>query len=418
MESGWPPARCNLAPVRSLLPEARSLLPRTVDLRRRLHRNPEQGNHLPHTRALVLGELESLPLDITQHETTSGLAVVLRGARPGPTILLRGDMDALPVLENTGLPFASERTGFMHACGHDMHTAMLAGAARLLASRRDELAGTVLFMFQPGEEGFFGARLMLEERLLDTAGERPSGAFALHVSNLYPSGTVWFRGGPQMAATDEVAITIRGKGGHASTPHLAFDPIPVAAEIILAVETAVTRRINVFEPGVITFARIDAGTTHNVIPETARLLGTVRALSGTTRTELHSILHRVVSNVAAAHGVEAEVEFGVGYPVTVNHTGYTAFVRSVASQALGEDHVNEPPWPSMGGEDFSYVLNEVPGTMAYLGACPPEHRPGQVPNNHSNRVVFDEDAMATGVALHAAVAMAHGDGGFDGGFDS
>ncbi|MXY75840.1 MAG: amidohydrolase [Acidimicrobiia bacterium] len=416
MTTDLPPG-CNLGSVRSLLPEARSLLPRTVDLRRRLHRNPERGNHLPLTRALVLGELESLPLDITEHETTSGLAAVLRGARPGPTILLRGDMDALPVLEDTGLPFASERTGFMHACGHDMHTAMLAGAARLLASRRDELAGSVLFMFQPGEEGFFGARHMLEEGLLDTAGERPSGAFAVHVSNLYPSGTVWFRAGPQMAATDEVAITIRGVGGHASAPHLAFDPVPVAAEIILAVETAVTRRINVFEPGVITFARIDAGTTHNVIPETAQLLGTVRALSETTRTELHAILRRVARNVAAAHGVEAEVEFGVGYPVTVNDPGYTGFVRSVATRTLGADSVGEPPWPSMGGEDFSYVLNEVPGTMAYLGTCPPGREPGRVPNNHSNRVVFDEDAMATGVALHAAVAMAHGDGGFGGGSD-
>ena len=360
----------------------------------------------------MLGELQSLPLDITEHETTSGLAAVLRGARPDPTILLRGDMDALPVLEDTGLPFASERTGFMHACGHDMHTAMLAGAARLLASRRDELAGSVLFMFQPGEEGFFGARHMLDEGLLDTAGERPSGAFALHVSNLYPSGTVWFRAGPQMAATDEVAITIRGVGGHASAPHLAFDPVPVAAEIVLAVETAVTRRINVFEPGVITFARIDAGTTHNVIPETAQLLGTVRALSETTRTGLHTILRRVARNVAAAHGVEAEVEFGVGYPVTVNDPGYTGFVRSVARRALGDDHVGEPPWPSMGGEDFSYVLDEVPGTMAYLGTCPPGHEPGRVPGNHSNRVVFDETAMATGIALHAAVAMAHGRGGF------
>jgi len=189
----------------------------------------------------------------------------------------------------------------------------------------------------------------------------------------------------------------------------------VAAEIILAVQTAVTRRINVFEPGVITFARIDAGTTHNVIPETARLLGTVRALSRTTRTELHALLHRVAGNVAAAHGVEAEVEFGVGYPVTVNDPGYTAFVRSVARQALGEDRVSEPPWPSMGGEDFSFVLDEMPGTMAYLGTCPPGHRPGEVPNNHSNRVVFDEEAMATGMALHAAVAMSHGSDGLAGG---
>ena len=367
---------------------------------------------------MVLDELESLPVEVTEHESTSGLAVVLRGARPGPTVLLRGDMDALPVPEDTGLPFTSEHPGYMHACGHDMHTAMLVGAARILSARRDELAGTVLFMFQPGEEGFYGARLMLEEGLLDTSGEPPSGAFAMHVSNLYPSGTVWLRPGPQMAATDEVSITIRGRGGHASAPHLSLDPVPVAAEIIMAVQTALTRRINVFEPGVITFARIRAGTTHNVIPETAGLLGTVRALSEHTRTELHAILHRVAGNVAAAHGAEAEVEFGVGYPMTVNDPDYSAFIRSVARQALGADSVGEPPWPSMGGEDFSYVLNEIPGTMSYLGTCPPGRRPGKVPNNHSNRVVFDEDAMATGVALHAAVAMAHGDGGFGGGIAS
>ena len=387
---------------------ARALLPDIVELRRLLHRHPERGIHLPLTRNIVLDALEGLPLEINLHKSTSGIAAVLRGDRPGPTIVLRGDMDALPVHEDTGLPFASEHPGFMHACGHDLHTAMLVGAARILSSIENELAGTVIFMFQPGEEGFFGARRMLEEGLLDTADRRPTGAFAMHVTTWFSSGTIRHRPGPQMASSDEVHIVVHGKGGHASAPYLSHDPIPVAAEIVLAVETALTRRINVFRPGVITFAMIDAGTTHNVIPETARLLGTVRALSDDTRAELHAILHRVAGNIAKAHDMEADVRIDLGYPVTVNHPAYTAFVDNVARQTLGDDLVRPLEYPSMGGEDWAYVLREVPGMMSYLGACLPGQTPGKVPGNHSNRVVFDEDAMVQGMAMHAAVATAHG----------
>ena len=391
-----------------LLAAARAIFPETVELRRLLHRFPERGNHLPMTRTVVLDALDGLPLGINLHESTSGVAAVLRGDRPGPTIVLRGDMDALPVQEDTGLPFASEHPGFMHACGHDLHTAMLVGAARILSSMKHELAGTVIFMFQPGEEGFFGARLMLEEGLLVTAEERPTGAFAMHVTTWFASGTIQHRPGPQMAASDEVHITVRGKGGHASAPYLSHDPIPVAAEIVLAVQTALTRRINVFHPGVITFAMIDAGTTHNVIPETARLVGTVRALSDDTQEELHAILRRVASNVAAAHGVEADVQIDIGCPVTVNDPSYTAFVDTIAKRTLGDDLVRQLKNPSMGGEDWAYVLREVPGMMSYLGACLPGQVPGKVPGNHSNRVVFHEESMVAGMALHAAVAMAHG----------
>ena len=391
-----------------LLAAARAIFPETVDLRRRLHRFPERGNHLPTTRTVVLDALDGLPLGINLHESTSGVAAVRRGDRPGPTIVLRGDMDALPVQEDTGLPFASEHPGFMHACGHDLHTAMLVGAARILSSMKQELAGTVIFMFQPGEEGFFGARLMLEEGLLDTTEERPTGAFAMHVTTWFASGTIQHRPGPQMAAADEVHITVRGKGGHASAPYLSHDPIPVAAEIVLAVQIALTRRINVFHPGVITFAMIEAGTTHNVIPETARLVGTVRALSDDTREELHAILRRVASNVAAAHGVEADVQIDIGYPVTVNDPSYTAFVDTIAKRTLGDDLVRPLKNPSMGGEDWAYVLREVPGMMSYLGACLPGQVPGKAPGNHSNRVVFHEESMVAGMALHAAVAMAHG----------
>src|SRR3954465_6511743 len=213
---------------------------RTLDLRRRLHRQPEIGLHLPRTQATVLAALADLPIEVTTGKSTSSVVGVLRGGRPGPTSLLRGDMDALPVHEDTGLPFASEIPGSMHACGHDTHVAMLLGAARLLAERRDELSGQVVFMVQPGEEGFHGARYMLDEGLLDAVPEAPvSGAFALHISSTFASGTINVRPGPMMAAADQWKITVRGRGGHASMPHAANGPIPVAAEIVLGPQAMV-----------------------------------------------------------------------------------------------------------------------------------------------------------------------------------
>ena len=393
--------------VTDLPARAREMAPFAIEMRRDLHRYPEIGNHLPDTRARVLEALDGAPLEIHLHEGTSGIVAVLRGAHPGPSIILRGDMDALPLTEESGLPFASEREGVMHACGHDMHTAMLAGAARLLSDMRDDLPGSVIFMFQPGEEGFFGARCMLEEGLLEAAGERPTGAFAIHVTGWFPSGTVHLRPGPQLASADETHITVTGKGGHASMPSVSLDPVPVAAEIVLAVETAITRRINVFDPGVITFGSLHAGTTHNIIPETAEIKGTIRALSAATREQLHALLRRVVPNIAAAHGLEAEVEIKPGYPVTVNDPAFTRLVFKTAAGLLGEEAVREMEAPLMGGEDWSYVLAEVPGAMAFLGACPPDRTPGQAPSNHSNRVVYDEEAMTAGMALHAAVALSH-----------
>ena len=391
----------------TLLTSARDLLPEIVELRRSLHRRPEIGNDLPATRETVLAALEGLPLELHLHETTSGIVAVLEGGLPGPAIVLRGDMDGLPMPEDTGLPYASEVHGAMHACGHDLHTAMLVGAAKLLSARRGQLAGRVVFMFQPGEEGHHGAQIMLDEGLLEVVDPAPTGAFAIHVTALYESGTVHHRPGPLMASADEMYVTLTGRGGHASAPYLAQDPIPVAAEIVLATETALTRRISVLDPAVVTFARIAAGTTHNVIPETAELSGTIRALSEDTRTQVHEMIERVATNVAAAHGVEAHVRIRPGYPVTVNDDAFSQLVTDVATDLAGEDAVTPLPYPIMGAEDWSYVLQKVPGAMAFLGACPPELVPGEAPNNHSNRVRFDEAAMATGMALYAAVAIAH-----------
>src|SRR3954462_10841142 len=379
---------------------------RTIDLRRRLHRQPEIGLHLPRTQATVLDALAGLPIEVTTGKSTSSVVGVLRGARPGPTYLLRADMDALPVQEDTGLPFASEIPGAMHACGHDTHVAMLLGAARLLAERRDEITGQVVFMVQPGEEGFHGARFMLEEGLLDVVREAPvSGAFALHITSAFTSGTVNVRPGPMMAAADQWRMVVHGRGGHAPQPPAAADPIPVAAEIVLALQSMVTRRVDVFDPAVVTVAHIEAGSTNNVIPDTAFLEGTIRTLSAQTRSAVVAGVQRVATAIAGAHEMTVQFEHVEGYPVTVNDPGAAATVLETSAALLGPQAAAPMAVPLMGAEDFSYVLQRVPGALAFLGGCPPRLEPENAPPNHSNLVVFDEEPLPAGVALYARVAL-------------
>ncbi len=392
----------------ALADAARSILPDVVEVRRRLHAHPEIGLDLPATQAVIGEVLAGLALTPRFGRTVSSVTARIDGARPGPTILLRADMDGLPLHEDTGLPFASAVDGAMHACGHDTHVAMLLGAARLLVERREELAGSVLLMFQPGEEGFHGARSMIEEGLLDEPGAAPvTGAFALHISTRYPSGTINVRPGALLASSDTLRITIRGRGGHASAPHLAVDPIAVAARVLIDLQTMVTRRVDVFDPAVITIAQVIAGTTTNIIPETAHLGGTIRTVSATTRAAIHERIREVAAGAALATGAAVEVAIEPGYPVTVNDPGFTAFARETAAELLGEDRVAELAAPIMGAEDFSYVLERVPGTMAFLGASPAGIDPEAGPQNHSNLVVFDEAAMADGMATHALVALRH-----------
>ena len=395
-----------MSELHRFLDEARALLPAAVALRRRIHQKPELGLDLPLTTQAVLDELQGLDVAIARGPSTSGLIVTLNGAKPGRTILLRGDMDALPVTERTGLPFASQIDGTMHACGHDLHTAMLAGAARLLSARRGELPGSVIFMFQPGEEGHAGARVMIEEGVLDAAGGRPVAAYGLHVASAQlPGGVLSTRPGTIMAAADTFEVTVHGRGGHASQPHNAADPIPAACEIVTALQTMVTRKFNVFDPVVLTVGSFHAGTVDNVIPDDARMAASLRTFSPETRARAMDAAIALVHDVAAAHGLTATAEFGQGYPVTVNDAGQAEFAQSVVTGLLGTGRFVPTPYPLTGSEDFSYVLEEVPGAFLMLGACLPGSDPATAAFNHSPEAAFDDAVLADGAAVYAALAI-------------
>ncbi|MFI7343738.1 M20 family metallopeptidase [Streptomyces sp. NPDC050085] len=389
----------------SITERARELQPELVELRRALHREPELGLTLPRTQEKVLAALDGLPLEITLGKDLSSVTAVLRGTRPGGAVLLRGDMDALPVTENSGVEYASQVPGAMHACGHDLHTAGLVGAATLLAERREHLHGDVVFMFQPGEEGHNGAGAMIEEGVLDAAGKPLDAAFALHVAaNRLPGGLVATRPGTVTSASDVLRVTVRGKGGHGSTPYSAKDPIPVACEIVTAIQTWVTRRFDLFDPAVVTVGTFHAGTQQNVIPETATFEATVRSYSQAAHERLVEGLPRLVRGIAEAHGIDAEVSYDVMYPVTVNAPDETAFALDTARELLGGDQVWQAPDPANGSEDFAFVTQRVPGVMLLVGAAPEGVDATTAPMNHSPRAVFDDRVLGRQAALLSALA--------------
>ena len=382
---------------------SQELLPETVMLRRKIHEHPELGLQLPKTVAAVRDALRGLDVTIEEGPSSSGLIVTLAGPTQGRTVLLRGDMDALPMPEDTDLPFKSKEPGRMHACGHDAHTAMLAGAVKLLHRNRAKLAGTVKFMFQPGEEGYFGALRMIEDGLIDRH-PKPDGAFAIHITPNLPSGMFTSRAGAFMASTDVIDAKITGRGGHASMPHMALDPMPIACEIVMALQAVVTRRISAFDPVVLTIARIAGGTTNNVIPESVDLEGTLRSVSEHSRKTAKAGIMQVVQKIAEAHGAKASVSFREGYPVTVNDGRMVELAREAVNALLGERGYMPAPSPVMGAEDWSYVLQRIPGCMVFLGVAPEGCDHHHAAPCHSNRMLLDEKAMANGVALYAAVA--------------
>ena len=380
---------------------AAALLPDMVALRRAIHLAPEIGLHNPLTAAKVRAALDGLPLVWREGPSTTGLVATLQGSGNGRTVLLRGDTDALPLTEDTGLEFSSATPGAMHACGHDSHVAMLVGAARLLCAARDRLAGTVQFMFQPGEEGHHGARFMLEDGVIDPL---PDAAFALHVLPNAPHGVFGGRAGPLLASADKLRVTIKGRGGHASMPHDALDPVPVACEIVLAIQSFVTRQVSVFDPAVVTIGQITAGTTDNIIPETATLFGTIRTLSARQRAAVQVGLKRLIEGIADAHGATAVVSFEQGFPVTVCDARAAALGEAVAMATFGEGAWATMANPIMGAEDFAYVLEKVPGAMFFLGASEEGSDWRSCCGLHSNHMTIDEAVMVRGAAMHAALA--------------
>ncbi|MBT0770722.1 amidohydrolase [Kineosporia sp. J2-2] len=385
----------------TFLTEAARITPELVDLRRRLHAEPELRLDLPKTQAKVLEALSGLDLEITTGQALTSVVGVLRGGRPGPVVLLRGDMDGLPIEEATGLDYASHN-GAMHACGHDLHTAGLVGAAQLLHERREELPGTVIFAFQPGEEGAGGARIMLEEGLLDVAGERPVAAYAVHVDCGDPFGVLSTRPGPIMSSSGGMYFRVKAAGGHAAIPHHGVDPVPVAAEIILAVQSFVTRRIPVTDPAVISVTRLASDSVaKNVIPSWVDIDLNVRTLSRRTLDLVRTELPRMVRGLAAVHRCEVDVEVHDSYPVTHNDPAETARVLALLEELYGPARVETLPTPGMASEDFSYVLEQVPGNMYFLGVAHDQF-PGR--SLHSATAVFDDSLLGEQAATLAELA--------------
>jgi amidohydrolase len=385
-----------------------------LELRHRLHRRPEIGLNLPETQRAVLDALAGLPLEISTGSSCSSVTAVLRGTgqagtagagAPRPTVLLRGDMDALPVQELTGVEFTSTIEGAMHACGHDLHTAMLVGAARLLSAHRDALAGDVVFMFQPGEEGWDGAGHMLAEGVLDAAGTRAQRAYGVHViAGKLPRHQFTTRPGTLMAASDGLMVTVKGTGGHGSAPHRAKDPVSVAAEMITALQAMVTRQFDIFDPVVITVGSFHAGTRRNIIPEEAVFEATVRSFSRAARERIQVASVQLCEAIAAAHGLEADARYDTEYPVTVNDVAQAAFATGVIADVFGEDRFTPMPNPEAGAEDFSRVLEEVPGCYLFLGACVGDDFEA-ARDNHSPYAAFDDAVMTDGCLLHANLAI-------------
>jgi amidohydrolase len=389
----------------SIRSDAEELGPELVELRRELHQIPEIGLYLPRTQERVLAALEGLPLEISTGTGLSSVTAVLRGARPGPVVLLRGDMDALPVSERTGEDFTSKHEGAMHACGHDLHTAGLVGAARLLSARRSELGGDVVFMFQPGEEGFDGAGHMIREGVLDAAGRRADVAYGLHVvSDMMPAHRWAGRPGPLMAASDGLFVRVIGAGAHGSRPHGGKDPVPVACEMVTALQTMVTRRFDVFDPVVVTVGVFHAGTKRNIIPDEAVFDATVRSFSVAARERIRQTAVRLCEDIAQAHGLHAEVRYETEYPVTVNNGTEHQFVADTVQDLFGEDVFLPMANPVTGSEDFSRVLEEVPGAYVFLGATRSED-PDTAPSNHSPLATFDDAVLPDGAALLAELAV-------------
>ena len=365
-----------------------------VALRRDIHREPELGFDTEKTAQKVVAALDGLPLEIQTGVAGNGVVATLEGEGEGPTVGLRADMDALPIHEETGLPFASETDGKMHACGHDGHTSMLVGAAHALSGMRERLHGTVKFIFQPAEEGGGGGKVMVEEGVT----EGIDSIFALHLWPGLPLGTASTKGGPVMAAADAFEMEVKGTGGHGAMPHQTADAIVMSAQIVTALQTIVSREADPVEPAVLTVGEIGAGTAFNIIPGSARIAGTVRTMNQDLREMMPERIEELARSVARGMRGDIDLNYKFSYPVTRNDPDAAGLALNVAGELLGEDSVIEAENPSMAGEDFAFMLEEVPGAYIWLGV-------GDVSGLHTPEFAFDEDVLPRGAALLTALAL-------------
>jgi len=381
------------------------MLPELQSLRRKLHQIPEFGLELPNTLKVILDEISPLG-EITLGKSITSAVLHIKGDLPGPTVLLRADMDALAVIEDTGVPYASTN-GFMHACGHDLHMAMGVGAAKILASRKSELKGEVIIFFQPGEEGHHGADVMIEEQALMVSGSKPIRAYGLHVFSSYPVGMMGSRSGPLMASAGDLLVTVTGSGGHGSMPWLSKDPISVLNEIMSALQSMVTKRFSAFDPVIVNIGWVRAGdtATTNVIPETASFGATVRVFSEENATKLKQYTQELVDSIAAAFGLSATIEFSRATKVLMNDPQAISSVEKVTSELFGTSRYINLPTPIAGGEDFASIVSEIPGAFVFMGACPPGTDHTTAATNHSNKAVFDDSVLGDGAALLASLAV-------------
>ena len=387
-----------------LVAKAKGLQDQIVTWRRRFHEIPELGLDLPKTSALVTQELTAMNIDIKTGLAQSGIVGLIRGNKDGPTFALRADMDALPVSEETGLPFASQHPGYMHACGHDAHMAMLLGAARLLVDHRYELSGNVKLLFQPGEESPGGAAPMIAAGALDNP--KVEAILGLHIGALFkdmPAGTIGIGYGPLMASLDRFHIKVIGRGGHGAMPEGTVDPIVITGVLIGALQQLVSREQKPTHPLVLAIGRLQGGRTYNVIPGFVELEGTVRATFEEERQRISKRMENIVAGVTSGLQGSYEFRYDFGYPPLVTDQAVTKQVEDTAHQLFGPDAIVKLTEPSMGGEDMAYYLEQVPGTFVFLSSANPAK--GIVPIHHSSKFQIDEDVLWKGAALMAASAL-------------
>lgn len=390
-----------------LLTQARGFEQELTDLRRSLHREPEFALELPKTQAKILAAINGLG-EVTLGKDLSSIVLVIRGANPGPTVLLRADMDALSVKEETGLDFASTN-GFMHACGHDLHMASGVGAAKLLHANRNKLNGSVAIWFQPGEEGHHGADIMIAEGMLEATGKRPVAAYGLHVFTGMPVGTITTKPGPMMASAGDLLATFYGSGGHGSMPWLSKDPVTPMVEAISSLQVMLNKLFDAFDPVILNVGWIRAGdvATTNVIPDSASFGATVRTFSEANTKKLHELAPKLIHAVAQSYGIRAEVSFSQATKVLLNDAQAVERVRKVARELVGEAGYADMETPMAGGEDYASIVAEIPGAFVFVGACPPDVDHATAPTNHSAKALFDDSVLPLGAALLAALAFEH-----------